>query len=457
MIIRGAQTKLTERAVRGALSEFRKDVLPRLKKLGKAYANEGPITMRQRADGLPNNRLAHPLASYITTIASGYLAGKPVTYDNSEQKEALGALCGLYQACDMASVDSELASDASIYGRGVMIAYVDEKSKPMAATLPPEEAFVVYDDTVAHNPMWGIHMHGRMDAEGKKTGILCDVYTKDEVVFFAGKDIAQLKYTGKKKAHYFGGLPMVEFWNNAKEKGDFEPVLSLMDAYDVMESDRVNDKQQFTDALLLLTGCVLDDDGDKEDRRTPAQKLMEEKVLSLPDIDAKAEWLVKKADEEGAEVLKNALRTDIHKLSMVPDLSDENFAANASGVAMRYKLFGLEQLVSVKERWFREGLRARLRLYAHMMQVLALGTLDPDAVKITFTRSLPVNETEIANMVAKLEGIVSRRTLLPQLPFVEDVEAEISELKAEEKEKEKSRAEAFGAGYLDSNEQDDEA
>lgn len=457
MIIRGAQTELTERAVRGALSEFRKDVLPRLKKLGKAYENQGPITTRRRAPGLPNNRLAHPTACYITTIASGYLAGRPVTYDSREQQEALDVLGKLYQACDMAAIDSELAADASIYGRGVMIVYMNEKSKPMAATLPPEEAFVVYDDTVAHTPMWGIHIHGRMDETGKKTGFLCEVYTEDEVVFFAGKDIAQLQYTGEKRPHYFGGLPMVEIWNNAKERGDFEPVLSLLEAYDVMESDRVNDKQQFTDALLLLTGCVLEEEEDREDKRTPAQKLMEEKVLSLPDSDAKAEWLVKQADETGAEVLKNALRTDIHKLSMVPDLSDENFAANASGVAMRYKLFGLEQLVSVKERWFREGLRARLRLYAHMMQVLALGTLDPDAVQITFTRSLPVNETEIAAMVAQLTGIVSQRTLLPQLPFVEDVEKEINDLKAEEQEKEKRRAQAFGAGYSDSNEQDDEA
>ena len=223
---------------------------------------------------------------------------------------------------------------------------------------------------------------------------------------------------------------MVEFWNNAQETGDFEPVLSLIDAYDTLESDRVNDKQQFTDAVLLLTGCTLEND-DPADRRSPAQKLLEEKTLSLPDTDASAQWLVKQSDEAGAEVLRQALRGDIHKMSMVPDLTDESFAANASGVAMRYKLLGLEQLTAIKERWFREGLRSRIRLFAHFLSVLARTSLDPETVEMTFTRSLPVNETETAQMVAQLSGIAPQRALLAQLPFIDDVDAAMEELAAQ--------------------------
>ena len=50
--------------------------------------------------------------------------------------------------------------------------------------------------------------------------------------------------------HNFGDVPMVEYWNNSEETGDFEQVISLIDAYDTLESDRINDKTQFTDALL---------------------------------------------------------------------------------------------------------------------------------------------------------------------------------------------------------------
>ena len=116
---------------------------------------------------------------------------------------------------------------------------------------------------------------------------------------------------------------------------------------------------------------------------------------------------------------------------MVPDLTDESFAANASGVAMRYKLLGLEQLTAIKERWFREGLRSRLRLFARFLAVLARASLNPETVEMTFTRSLPVNETETAQMVAQLSGIAPQRTLLAQLPFIDDVDAAVAQLREE--------------------------
>ena len=70
----------------------------------------------------------------------------------------------------------------------------------------------------------------------------------------------------------------------------------------------------------------------------------------------------------------------------------------------------------------------RLRLFSHFMMVLAAGMLDADEVVVTFTRSLPVNESEAAEMVSRLEGIVPRRILLSQLPFVEDAEAAAAEM-----------------------------
>ena len=430
MIVRDKDTPVTGKTISGAIAEFMRDVRPRLERLGRAYEGRGEITRRTRSPGLPNNRLVHAFPRYIVTMASGYLVGRPVTYDDRTQSDAVAALREAYAACDMDSVDAELAADASIYGRGVCICYADEGGRPKAATLSPKTAFVVYDDTVEHRPLFGVHWMDRYDGAGKRCGVCVHAYTAETELTLSGRSLAALTQEGGEQPHYFGGVPVVEFWNNAQETGDFEPVLSLIDAYDTLESDRVNDKQQFTDAVLLLTGCTLEND-DPADRRSPAQKLLEEKTLSLPDTDASAQWLVKQSDEAGAEVLRQALRGDIHKMSMVPDLTDESFAANASGVAMRYKLLGLEQLTAIKERWFREGLRSRMRLFAHFLSVLARTSLDPETVEMTFTRSLPVNETETAQMVAQLSGIAPQRALLAQLPFIDDVDAAMEELAAQ--------------------------
>ena len=110
----------------------------------------------------------------------------------------------------------------------------------------------------------------------------------------------------------------------------------------------------------------------------------------------------------------------------MPDLTDKAFAGNQSGVAMRYKLFGLEQLCNEKERWFREGLRCRLRLLCAFLAVKGQPAIDADSIEITFTRNLPADTQAQAGIVTTLRDLVSDETLLRQLEFVDDPEAEMA-------------------------------
>lgn len=456
MIIRAKGTQVDAQSVRGVIKEFVDTVLPRLNSLHEAYEGKGDITRRERAKGLPNNRLVHAFPRYIVTMASGYLAGSPVQYA-AQDEGVLDNLLSAYSACDVDSVDAELAMQASIYGRSLCICYADENARPRTQTIDPRAGFVVYDDTVEHKALFGVYWHEVCKADGTKAGICAHVYDEGNTYTYAGESIGALTDTGESKPHFFGGVPLIEFWNTADERGDFENVLSLINAYDILESDRVNDKEQFTDAILLLTGVTMENDageGGGKDLRSPGQKLREEKTLSLPDSDAKAEWLIKQSDEGGNEILRNAIKSDIHKMSMVPDLTDENFASNASGVAMRYKLFGLEQLTKNKERWFRQGLRERLSRFAAFLSKKGGAALDIAQVTITFTRSLPVNDLEIAQMVGTLQGIVPDQILLTQLPFVEDAQAALEQLTVQKQEAMKLQTVAFGGGYDDANEEE---
>jgi len=279
--------------------------------------------------------------------------GNPVRYTAMEGTDALKAVLDAYRAADAQSADMELAAQASIYGRGVELCYADSGAMPRTAVLDPRRAFAVYDDTAEHKPLFGVHILDKADEGGALAGTLVYVYTDREVLTYKSarppwgtRDIAV--------PHYFGGVPLVEYWNNEGERGDFEGVLSLINAYYLLESDRVNDKQQFADALLVLTG-VAGIAGNPDDALSPARRLREDRTLALPDGGAKAEWLIKNVNETDADVLRNAIRGDIHKFSMVPDLADAQFAYNDSGVALKYKLLGLEELTKGKERWFREG------------------------------------------------------------------------------------------------------
>ena len=364
----------------------------RRQRLRSWYEGRHEILDRTRAAGLPNVKLVHDYPRYISTMAAGYLVGRPVEYEAEEaQQSALDAVKERYSRCAVDSVDAELAKNASIYGRGVELVFADESALPRTASLEPWNGFVVYDDTVERRPLFGVHLRERLDEMGGTEGWDTVVYTDREIITFTSAALGDVGRVKERVPHFFGAVPMVEYWNSEDERGDFEGVMTLIDAYDRLQSDRVNDKSQFVDALLLLYGCTMETD----DRgRTPGQQLREDKLLALPDSDARAEWLCKQLSESDAEVLKKALAADIHKLSMVPDLTDEQFGGNKSGAAMRYKLLGLQQLTGIKERWFREALRQRLRLFANFLAVRGAPKLDAESVKMVFRRSIEEEESK---------------------------------------------------------------
>ena len=115
-------------------------------------------------------------------------------------------------------------------------------------------------------------------------------------------------------------------------------------------------------------------------------------------------------------------------------MSNNNFAGNASGVSIKYKLIGLEQIRSRKEREFKKALQRRIELISGMLNTKSIDAIDFRDVEITFTPNIPANNQEQAQIVKDLQGVVSRKKLLSLLPFVEDPVAELEELKKEQEE-----------------------
>lgn len=84
----------------------------------------------------------------------------------------------------------------------------------------------------------------------------------------------------------------------------------------------------------------------------------------------------------------------------------------------------------------------------------------PDGTKAeyltrTFDEALPKNLLEISQMVSNLKGIVSQKTLLAQIPFVEDVDEEMAAVKKESEESLKQQQEMFGMQGNDPPEEND--
>ena len=373
----------------------------------------------------PNNKIANSYASYITDTLVGYFMGKPVSY-NADDDKVLEELNMIFEYNDEADENIELAKNASIYGVAYEMLYMSEEEVRFKS-LDPKQCIPIFDDTIDSNLLAFIRYYDNYDVVQDKTITIIELITDTTITRYqCGNNYNDFTLLDSYK-HYFGMVPIAIFKNNEEELGDFETVISLIDAYDKLESDSLNDFEYFVDAYLALYGFT----AEPED----IQQMKENRVL-LMDEGTSAEWLTKNVSDNNIENIKNRIDADIHKFAKCPNMADKEFASNASGVAIKFKLLGTENKVSIKERKFKRGLQQRLELLATINGVLSDG-FDWRSVDIIFSRNIPSNDTDIANMVNTLSGIVSEETLLAQLPFIENVQDEIERLDADrEKNKE---------------------
>ena len=416
--------ELTDDVIRKIIKRH-KLLVPRMQMLEDYYANNNAIIHRTMADETkPNNKVANAYASYISDTLTGYFMGEPVRY-TCDDETLLDELQMIFEYNDEADENSELAKDASIYGVAFEELYVsDEDNMIRFKRLDPKTVIPIYDKTIEENLIAAIRYYDDYDYSTDEKYTIIEVLDDTMVrTYMAGNVIDTLTLLDE-RPHYFGMVPIAIYENNEDQSGDFEKVIPLIDAYDKMESDSLNDFEYFVDAYLALYGFT----AEAED----VKKMKENRVL-LMDEGTSAEWLIKQESDTITENMKNRLDKDIHKFSKCPNMSDEEFAGNASGIAIKFKMLGTENLVSIKERKFKKGLQQRLELISMMNGVLSSG-FDWRAVDIIFTRNIPSNDLEIAQMIAIYKDIVSDETLLAQIPFVEDVLSETERLKEQKEE-----------------------
>ena len=354
----------------------------------------------------PNNKLVNAQAAYIVDVNVGYFMGQPVSY-SSKNEAYMKILQDIFDDNDEQNENVQLSKDCSICGKGYELLYIDEDAKTRFHRIPPGNMIIVYNTKITPEPWIALRLYTSGDEE-----VYVEVYTKTDITLYktdSANTSLTFVSTGDNK---FGEVPAVEYLNNEEAQGDFDKVLTLIDEYDKAQSDTANDFEYFTDAYLHLHNVDL---GEQE-----IKDLKEKRVLQTSgEAEGTVEWVIKEIQDTATENFKNRLQKDIHQFSKTPNLTDESFVKTLSGIALRYKLIGMEWTAATKERQFKLALQRRIMLINKVLGIKG-STYDYKDIQIDFVRSLPQNETERATMVKDLKGIVSDATLLSLLPFIQD-------------------------------------
>ena len=368
----------------------------------------------------PDNKVVMNFAKYIVDTLNGYFLGIPIKI-NHESEDYINKLTDVSDYNNIDDEQYELAKDMSIFGVGYEMLYLDEEAIENILHVSPLETFVIRDNSIRKKIRYGVHYY--LDQDKKLKGTFSD----DEKIYYfeEGKDGL---YISEEYPHYFGFCPIIEYRENEECQAAFESVYTLINQIDKVISEKANDVDYFADAYLKVVGVELTEEQVrflKENRIWNLYKTSNEADGTIPDVG----FLSKPDADQTQENLLNRLEEKIYQLSMVPNLSDENFGTS-SGIALSYKLQGLDNLCKSKERKFTAGLNTRYKLLCNLPN-----WGDKEAYKgITyqFTRNAPKNVLEEAQVVNSLNGLVSKETGLAYLSIVDNAKEEIEKMKEED-------------------------
>ena len=384
------------------------------------YKGNTKIKQRQYADiSKPCNRVSAPYATHLSDTAVGYFVGKPIAYTGNDDA-LMEQINQIIRYNDDAAENSTLAKYASICGVAYELLYIDNDGLIRYKALEPSHCIPIFCSDMEGELLYFMRYWTDTDIIFNVDTTFVQVYSRSEIATYR-QDESALTLIDRQN-HNFGMVPVAIYQNNDEQIGDFELVMPLIDAYDAVQSDSVDAMDYFADSYLLLSGMMGTDSDDIQQMRT-------NRVL-LVDSEGDAKFLTKEANDAEQENLKTRLVNDIYQLSGIPNLTDDGFATT-SGIALRYRLLGLETKTSAKETLFRRGLQRRFELICSILRLMGQD-YDYRDISITFTRNLPVDSSEVVNILNSAGHLLSKETQLALLPYDLDIEKEIERKAAED-------------------------
>ena len=411
------EAELSVKMLQKMINRFNIGVLPRLSKYKNYYDGIQQILNKSYNDASkPCNRTVINYCKNVVDSYCGYLATPGyISYSSDEDIEDV---MNILRYNDYQAEDADFLLDALIYGCAAELMFIDEAGQTRFRLINPTQCFGVYDDSLTGDLIYFVRFYKANEWDETDTYNV-DVYSDNDIKHYTMSGNNGYLTLVSEEPHYFSQCPANLFYL-PDEKSIFDCVITLQDAANELVSAEIDDFSAFCDAYLALIGV----DADVED----IAAMKENRVLILPE-GANAQWLTKNANDTQVENILKRIHDSIYRIAACPDFSSETFVGGvSSGVAIRYRLTGMETRAG--KIVMKKALQRRIEIICGIAS-LKLGEEVFRDISIDFKRNIPSDNTSLIALVNSLKGTVSDATLLAQLPFIDDVNAELEAVQAQ--------------------------
>lgn len=380
--------------------------------LWKYYKGNQPILTREKTVR-PEicNKIVENRANEIVSFKVGYLCGEPIQYVGRNSDETItngvGSLNEYMFIVDKAALDQEVVEWDMICGTAYRMvlgndAYeADSDEAPFDMfTLDPRDTFVVYSTDVKRRRMMGVKYN--TDEYGFKT---YSVYTDKLYFTIEGDKITEIE------AHGLGAVPIVEYPANNARLGAFEPVLTLLDALNNIESNRMDGIEQFIQSFIKFVNCDID-----EEKFKALKDLGGIKIKSVDGQPADVDIVTSELNQGQTQTLKDDIYRAILSICGLPSMSDGNTSdsSNNGAVILKNGWQGAETRAKDSEMMFKRSEKEVLRIVLKLCDGLADLRLKLRDIDMKFTRR---NYDNIQSKSQVLVTMLQQPKIHPLLAF----------------------------------------
>lgn len=377
-------------------------------------------------DGRSNLKVECNFLQKLVDEEASYSFSNDVTYTSRSGNKNVIEYIERYLSNKKLDHDTNLGMELIKFGACFEITYI-KNNQLKHRVVSPLNGYVYFDED--DDVEYFLHVFTKGIGLTKSTYI--DIYTKEAIYHFDDNFKEVLEPT----VNLFGFIPVgVGFIGDLKgSKTIYRSIKTLQDAFETNLSDITCEISDFRNAILKLYGVSLDDTNEEGEKVQPI--IRENALLSFNDKTKEdAEWLIKNINDT---FIKNTMDRQVDLIYTLTNHinNNEKMQSNLSGIALRSRLQQLEAKCKLNEKAMGNLLKTRLQCLFRFIEIIEGKQFDVNDIKIQFTPCIPVDTTQIADIISKIpHEVLSNETKRSLLPFVENPTAEGEKIKAESKD-----------------------
>lgn len=361
-------------------------------------------------------RIIYNHAQYVVDIMSSFFMGLPIQYTDLNEK-----INQVLKENDDFLLNTDIARNQGIFGVAYELIGKKENDDLFIISLDPRYVIPIYDTYITEEIVGFIYVNKveEINANAKKQIDEYILYTKDFVHHYNVE-----KQTKKSRDHDLGRIPVIMYKNNQTETSDFHPVITQINEYNELMSQSVANQINMTQSKVVY----------KTNTKNDAREFYDIATSPIDRISPDEDIEFKNRITQDATLIMNMqnLSDAIHKFTGIFNFAESGMSGNVSGVAVQGKLFALEQKATIKEQYFKKGLKVRIKTLYEMLGV-DIGEMDKLFIKMV--RNKPTNGLENAQQFLSYASHIPIKDLVEEFaPNVTRDSSTVTERKIKELE-----------------------